>query len=637
MKTICKTALTLFLALAMICPLLASCADQGAETTVCTVTFDTQGGTTVEAQQVTKGEKADKPQDPKKEGYTFVDWIYQDKVWSFSSDTVTEDITLKARWQPAQTTVADGGNGQSSGDNGQGSGDNGQSSGDNGQSDGGNGQSSGGNGQGDGNPDDLGLQKDELPDNLDFSENGRAPIINVLTWADVEKPEFEMDEESEDLRLQAIYLRNQNIESRLGVRLSFDSLRGNAGNMSAYVNHVEVTRQAGTHDFDIVATYSRTAGSLATRGLLADVNGIQNTYLTVDTPAHPRTAEQGKTPWWPQNISENLQIGNKLYMLAGDISLTMIDEMHCIYFNKELVNVRFASASAAAGVADGSRLLYKYVREGTWTIDKLIDMCSNYWVDNNYTGRPDYGDKFGLCSINYCATALYGSCGFKMLEPDQTTILKLSGDITSDRVSRLVTTLADFMLSNDYFHDSKTQHYTAPFVDGDALFMLHYLESAEDHLIGNDRVEKFGVLPCPKYNEQQQEYHTVVGNAFSIFGIFVDHALHGTRQETLTMLSAVLECWASEGYRVCTPIVFTWMLQLLCSETVDEIEMYQLIHDSVTLDLGRVLDGALNCRIDSQFIEACEKNTSWSVQLDKFYDTAQNNLDQFLRELNTYN
>ena len=474
-----------------------------------------------------------------------------------------------------------------------------------------------------------GKQKDELPDDLDFNK----ATVNILTWSDVEKPDFEVDEESEDERMEALYRRNNAIQRRLNVKLEFDGVRGDSGNMSGFVNHVETTQQAGTHDFDLIATYSRTAGTLTVKGMMVDVNRIEDTYLTISTPVHPRE-EENRNPWWPKYLSENMQMGNKLYLLSGDISITVLDELHCIYFNKELVNIQFEEQALDEGAESGSRLLYKYVREGKWTIDKMIEMSSNYWVDSNTTGVADYGDKFGMCSIDYCATAIYGSCNFKMLEPDPQKILIRSEDVTSQRLHQLVTKVGDFMTSNDYFHNSRGQYYVQPFIDGEALFMLHYLESAEDHLIGNDRVEEYGVVPCPKYNELQRNYYTVIGNAFTVFGIFRGYDKHGNEAGTLSMLSAVLECWASEGYRKCTPVVFELNMQLKYSQTQDETDMCEYIRAGIMFDLGRIMESAFgDYRIDDQFIKACEAGTAWSSQLDKILTPAEASLAQFLSEL----
>ena len=63
-----------------------------------TVTFDTQGGTAVDNQIISKGGKAVKPSDPQKEGYYLYCWTTTGGL-DFDFDTVIDnDITLVARW-----------------------------------------------------------------------------------------------------------------------------------------------------------------------------------------------------------------------------------------------------------------------------------------------------------------------------------------------------------------------------------------------------------------------------------------------------------------------------------------------------------------------------------------------------------
>ena len=83
--------------------------------TAVTVTFDSDGGSEVEAQTVAAGQKAERPEDPTKDGFSFKDW-YQvtdaeagtlaDTAFDFENTAVTEDITLKAVWEEnAEETV----------------------------------------------------------------------------------------------------------------------------------------------------------------------------------------------------------------------------------------------------------------------------------------------------------------------------------------------------------------------------------------------------------------------------------------------------------------------------------------------------------------------------------------------------
>ena len=72
-----------------------------------TVTFDSKGGSDVTSQEIKKGNKATKPTDPTKDGYTFGGWYsdsYYINEYSFNSK-VTKDLTLYAKWNEIPKTV----------------------------------------------------------------------------------------------------------------------------------------------------------------------------------------------------------------------------------------------------------------------------------------------------------------------------------------------------------------------------------------------------------------------------------------------------------------------------------------------------------------------------------------------------
>ena len=70
----------------------------------CTVSFDTDGGSYIESVQVANGEKISRPEDPTKDGYIFDGWYVsntsftEDYKWSFLGYTVSENMTLYAKW-----------------------------------------------------------------------------------------------------------------------------------------------------------------------------------------------------------------------------------------------------------------------------------------------------------------------------------------------------------------------------------------------------------------------------------------------------------------------------------------------------------------------------------------------------------
>ena len=68
-----------------------------------TVTFDTDGASSIDSVVVKSGELVEEPDSPVKEGYTFKGWKLKDQEYNFSTP-VTGEITLTATWEKNKTT-----------------------------------------------------------------------------------------------------------------------------------------------------------------------------------------------------------------------------------------------------------------------------------------------------------------------------------------------------------------------------------------------------------------------------------------------------------------------------------------------------------------------------------------------------
>lgn len=62
------------------------------------VSFNSNGGSNISMQKIKKGDKVNKPTDPTKDGYTFVNWEYQNTEYDFNSP-VESNLTLNAIWE----------------------------------------------------------------------------------------------------------------------------------------------------------------------------------------------------------------------------------------------------------------------------------------------------------------------------------------------------------------------------------------------------------------------------------------------------------------------------------------------------------------------------------------------------------
>ena len=79
-----------------------------------TVTFD--DGTIRTTQTIRHGEKLTQPADPVRSGYVFLGWYTgenNDEKWVFSGYTVTDSMTLTARWAPENCVISFDSNGGS--------------------------------------------------------------------------------------------------------------------------------------------------------------------------------------------------------------------------------------------------------------------------------------------------------------------------------------------------------------------------------------------------------------------------------------------------------------------------------------------------------------------------------------------
>ena len=73
-----------------------------------TVTYDSQGGSEVISNTVANGSKISPPSDPTLAGYTFSAWYKEpacENIWDFDNATVSENITLYAKWTANIYTV----------------------------------------------------------------------------------------------------------------------------------------------------------------------------------------------------------------------------------------------------------------------------------------------------------------------------------------------------------------------------------------------------------------------------------------------------------------------------------------------------------------------------------------------------
>ncbi|MBE6629599.1 MAG: hypothetical protein E7624_01965 [Ruminococcaceae bacterium] len=460
-----------------------------------------------------------------------------------------------------------------------------------------------------------GRLKDDLPDTLNY----QGEEVTILHWSNPENPEFEQEEITGDNVRDAIYDRNMQVEDRLNIDLQFVGIPGHGGDRPNFVKHVDSVYSAGTQDYDFVSVYARTSGTLAVQGYYLNLSTIENSYMDLEKP------------WWPQQLVETVSFGNgDYYFCSGDMSTNVLYMMHMMYINKDM----FSQLQL--------ELPYELVREGKWTIDKLIEYTSDVYRDLDNDNTTSKHDRYGFGAVHWVLDSFFAGSNLRYVDEDDNDMLVLSPDFTSKKAVRLVNKLGQWAVTdNVWVYNSAITNdavelqrdHMDVFDDGRMLVIMQHSQYAGKHLLNADF--EYGLVPNPKYDEKQVNYYTGMGNPWSLYAIFLDFDERDDRQETLTMLSAVLECWASEGYRLTTPEIFEVNMQLKYSAGQNETDMFEYIRSGITFDIGKIFAADLNniCELPSYAISA---NASWSSSYKSYKTAIEKKLADIVENFRTY-
>lgn len=404
-----------------------------------------------------------------------------------------------------------------------------------------------------------GYLKDQLPADLNY----RNEEFKILYWNGTPTYEFSAEETDKDSIASAIYTRNSSIQERLAVSLKFIGQDGDNSNQSKFLKHLDSTVGQNTQTYDLIGAYTMCGGALMIRGYGLDLHETE--YFNSDMP------------WWPDNLTEEATVNNKLYFASGDISTNLLWSMFFVLYNKDLM---------VSYELNEEYNLYELAESGNWTLETMMELAGNVSGERDGEEGKSKGDLFGFTSSSIYGDAFFFGSGLRTTERDDNGDLILSPTWGSDKTQELLRRLTDFFETENAWLSYQDDSWSLSpfFAQGRALFdlrpayYLYQVVNAEE----SDYEINFGILPVPKYDKTQQKYYTTVGFTYSLYSIPRDVT-------DKNRASAVLEAMGSAAYRQTTPVVFEATMKLRYSKDQESGVMYDLIRDSVSFDLGRLL------------------------------------------------
>jgi len=260
---------------------------------------------------------------------------------------------------------------------------------------------------------------------------------------------------------------------------------------------------------------------------------------------------QFDAPWWSAQAIGELTVANQMYLGSSSIHYAQFSRACTVYINKDLA-------------ADhGLTVPYNDVRNGKWTLDNMMSMSEEIYVDENGNGTVDEEDTFGFVTDQWVNPFAF-SAGFSMVEKtDDDSLLKVSFDL--EKMDALV----DFFYT--WLYEKQSTCLTAKardmFVNDQGLFFATTVEQAA--LVLRNSEVNYGFLPYPKYDETQENYRPLTaGMIWAMPNLPSDEVFD-------TAITEALACYRQE-YLI--PVYYEVAICGKLADTHDDLEMLEIIN-----------------------------------------------------------
>ena len=150
---------------------------------------------------------------------------------------------------------------------------------------------------------------------------------------------------------------------------------------------------------------------------------------------------------------------------------------------------------------------------------------------------------------------------------------------------------------------------------------LHFTDSAKMREMESD----YGIVPYPKYDENQNDYYSYIHDAFSIVMIPVSCS-------DPEMSAAVMQALAVEGHNQVMPAYYGVVLTEKYARDKESVEMLDIIFSNVNLDTGWLFSNFLDGLPQMLLREQVWKNQN---TLQSSYEKKQKAINKRIDKINT--
>ena len=400
--------------------------------------------------------------------------------------------------------------------------------------------------------------------------------------------EIDADELTGDIINDAIFTRTQEIEERFGMELA--RLPVSEGNLNnTFTNSVS----AGDRSFDIAFQHMILTASLAAGGVT--MNWYDMPHLNFEKP------------WWTSSVKE-LTVNDIMYVTASDYCLNTFEMAWCLIFNKQMMENLGISTTP-----------YDLVQENSWTLDAYYAMVQNVSNDSNGDGEMTDADTYGINSYGSPWLAsisnYWWACGETISRFDDNGMPYFAMD--SEKTQIVFEKMYALLVDDNISYWDQTQGKNMIFWQDQALFASMMIRDVE---VNRDKDLGYGLVPYPKYDEQQEQYLNLVDGHASVMALPVTLS-----EEDRDFVGTMIEAFSAATFNDILPAYYNTAMQTKFAQDETMPLMLDLIREGRVFNFGYVYDTTINRDIlvnliTSKSTELASKVASVKKPTEKYYE-----------------
>lgn len=283
---------------------------------------------------------------------------------------------------------------------------------------------------------------------------------------------FGVEEENGEILNDTIYARNRNVSEKNNFSISETEISG--GTISTIRNLVN----AGDDEYQVVFDQAATMSSTISEGILYDLRTIDS--LELDNAS------------WNQNMISSLSVGDRVYLVGGDITVSDEDSVEVLVYN--------TSYARDLQIED----LYQVVRDGKWTVDKMYNVCKLAVNDVNGDSAMNLEDSYGTLANYDGISAMLISCGTSAISKNANGKIEITAD--SERFTEAFDKLSRIYTEPTYHsYDGVTVELQVSRLETNKNLFVNAVTSFARRFLRDVKTD-FGFLPTPKLDEKQDKY-----------------------------------------------------------------------------------------------------------------------------------